>query len=111
MSGTKKTLFDYLNAIFYKKDLKYDKKIANGYKLTLWLSHDKNLIYLTNRINQILFSVPDNLTYNYFYYEVPKGRRYISYVKKDKGKNDKRVKELMKQYEMSEREVLQCLID
>jgi hypothetical protein len=35
MSGTKKTLFDYLNAIFYKKDLKYDKKIANGYKLTL----------------------------------------------------------------------------
>lgn len=111
MSGNKPTLFDYLNAIFYKRDLKYDKRIVNAYGLTLWLSHDKKLIDLTNRINQILFSVPDNLTYNYFYHKVPKGRRYISYVKKDRGKDDKRVKELMKQYEMSEREVLQCLID
>lgn len=102
-------LFDHLNSIFYKKSIEFDKKQCSGYKLTLWLSHDKNLINDVNRINQILFDISDECVYNYFYHKVPKGRRFIKYTKKDKKVDNKEVEELMKQHNMSKREAELCL--
>lgn len=73
----KLTLFDTLNAIFYKKDFKYDKKIANSYILSMGLSMDKGLIDIVNKMNKYLFDLPDELVYTYYYKTVPKGRRYL----------------------------------
>lgn len=102
MKDDKKTLFDFLNAIFYKKDIEYDKKVASAYMLTLWLSHDKSLIDMVNEINKHLFRLPDKAVYQYFYSKVPKGRRFLKYVKKEKMNED--VKELCDKYNISERE-------
>ena len=109
----KKTLFDYLNAIYYKKDIPYDKKVANGYILTLWLSHDRGLLDLSNEINKYLFKLPDEAVYSYFFDKVPKGKRFIKYVKKEKvdKKKQKEIDELVKIYNISEEEAKKCLID
>ena len=38
-----KTIFDYLNNIYNKGNLGYDKKVAPAYLISMWLSHDKGL--------------------------------------------------------------------
>lgn len=86
-----KTIFDYLNNIYYKQGLKYDKKISPSYLISLWLSHDRSLLELTDAINEFQFLLPDEVVYQYYYYKVPRGKRYIRWVKKeelDKKKKD-----------------------
>lgn len=78
-----RTIFDYLNSIYLKKELTYDKKVAPSYLLTMWLSHDPSLLPLTGVANEFQFLLPDNLIYQYYYYKVPQGKRYIRWVKKD----------------------------
>lgn len=87
-----KTIFDYLNNIYLKKGIPYDKKIAPAYLISMWLSHDKGLIEITNKINKFQFFLCDNLIYDYYYYKVPSGNRFIKWVKKedvDKGKKER----------------------
>lgn len=103
MLDKKYTLFDFLNAIFYKKNIKYNKKIANAYILTLWLSHEKDLIDTVNRINKHLFDVPDEAVYQYYFSKIPKGSRFIKYTKKDKKIEDD-LTEMCKKYNISKRE-------
>lgn len=86
-----KTIFDYLNAIFFKREIPYDKKTCSSYLLSLWLSHDKGLVDIVNTVNEFQFFLPDNLIYRYYYHKVPIGKRYIKWVKKDEV--DKKVKE------------------
>lgn len=86
-----KTIFTYLNSIYYKKEIPYDKKIAPAYMLSLWLSHDKGLIDIVDKINEYQFLISDELIYQYYYYKVPSGSRYIKWVKKDEV--DKKAKE------------------
>ena len=102
----KKTLFDYINAISSKNKIKYDKKIANSYILSLWLAHDDSLLFNVNKINEYLFSLPDELIYQYYMKSVPKQKRYIKWVKKDveDKKYKKQVEQLMVKYCISERE-------
>jgi hypothetical protein len=92
------TIFDYLNQIFYKSNkLEYDKKIAPAYMLSMWLSHDPKLIDIVNNLNSLQFILKDDIIYKYYMSKVPKGKRFIKWIKKtpqDK-KIDKRVKELM----------------
>lgn len=77
------TIFDYLNDIYLKGKLKYNKKICSSYLLSMWLSHDKQLIDITNEINEFQFFLSDELIYKYYYYKVPQGKRFIRWVKKD----------------------------
>lgn len=102
-------LFTFINQIIYKsRKHPYDKKLANAYILLLWLSHDKEKgsIEKVNAINKYLFSLPDNVVYEYLMKEIPKGKRYISWKKKIKDEAfEKRVKKLQEIYpEMSSRE-------
>ena len=101
-----KTLFDMLNNLYYKKGLEYDKKLLNGYLATLWLSHDKSLLGLCNRVNKVLFRLPDEVVYKIYYDKIPKGKRFIKYIKKEKisDKNSKKLEYLKKYYNMSEQE-------
>jgi len=56
--------------------------------LCLWLSHDPQLIEIVNDMNNHLFTTPDEQVYNYFYYKIPKGRRFIKWTKKNSEKVD-----------------------
>jgi hypothetical protein len=85
------TIFTYLNNIFYKQGLAYDKKVAPAYLLSLWLSHDPSLIHIVNKINELHFNISDELIYTYYYEKIPKGKRFIQWVKKDE--KDKKIKE------------------
>lgn len=99
-------LFTFLNAIFYKKKIPYDKSIAPAYMLSLWLSHDPKLIDIVNDINHLQFLLDDGIIYQYYMNQVPKGRRFIKWVKKTpKDKRiEKRIKELTENSELSKRE-------
>lgn len=88
---TEKTIFDYLNNLYFKQELVYDKKIAPAYLLSLWLSHDKGLIDMVNVINEFQFFISDDLIYKYYYYNIPQGKRYLKWVKKEEV--DKKAKE------------------
>jgi hypothetical protein len=78
-------LFTFLNQIQNKsRKFPYDKKIANAYMLTQWISHDKNLIHIANEINKYQFTLPDHMVYEYFMSAVPQGRRYLKWAKKKK---------------------------
>lgn len=96
-----KTIFDYLNNIYNKGNLGYDKKVAPAYLISMWLSHDKGLVDIVSTMNEYQFFLPDNLIYEYYYHKVPQGKRYIKWIKKnevdkkEKEKYDAVRKELM----------------
>jgi len=84
-------LFDFLNQIYMKTaKYPYDKKTASAYMLSLWLSHDKHLINIVDKIVRLQFTLPDDIIYNYYMSEIPKGRRFIKWVKKTP--EDKKIK-------------------
>jgi len=87
-------IYDYLNAIFNKTDLPYDKDIAPAFMLCIWLSHDPKLIEIVNSITPYLGIIPDNLFYEYFMLTIPKGRRFIKWIPKEK--IDKKKEEIIK---------------
>jgi len=100
------TIFDYINAICHKKKLEYDKKIASSYLLMLWFSHDNNLLPMLNKINQYVFSLPDEIIYKYLYSEVPQGKRFLKWVKKDKSEKEKKFEKELEVYNISKKEMM-----
>ena len=79
------TLFTFLNQIQTKdKKFPYDKKIANAYMLSQFLSMDKNLINKVNDINKYQYMLKDEVIYNYYMDVISKGKRYLKFVKKTK---------------------------
>jgi len=103
------TLFTYLNQIYYKTNrYEYSKKLAPAYMLSMWLSHDNSLIDIVNKINGLQFLLKDDIIYKYYMNKVPKGKRWIKWVKKDpKDKEfDKEVKKEMESRKLSKREAM-----
>ncbi len=105
-------LFKVLDAINLKnKNYKYNKKDCSAYMLLMWLSHNQQCIPYVEKINQYLFDLPDEMVYHYLYTSIPKGKKYIKWTKgtKDKKllkKEEKILKELQDEYNMSEFEAL-----
>lgn len=94
-------LFTYLNQIQSKRRTHdYDKKIANSYLLSLFLSMDKDFIKHVDDINKYLFILPDEIIYEYYMKIIPQGRKYIKFIKKRKGdsKFNERVEKIRKLY-------------
>lgn len=100
------TIFDYMNSFYDKTGKIYNKndKISS-YMLAMWLSHDEKLLKVVDKLNEMLYNLTDEQVYDYLYDMVPKGRRYIKWVKKipdDKfDPND-----LMAQYGYSKQEAM-----
>jgi hypothetical protein len=106
------TLFDFLNQINYKKEkYNYDKKAAPAYMLSLWLSHDKYLINIVDKIVRLQFTLPDDIIYNYYMSEIPKGRRFIKWIKKDPEdkKRKKKIEAIVEGTNLSKREAKMLL--
>ena len=105
MPSKKKTFFSYLNSLFSKKDIGFDKREVPSYLLLLWLSHDPKLIDLTQSMNRMLYTLPGDVIYRYFFDKIPKGRRFIRWTKKEPVQaSDKKILEELEQYNLSERE-------
>lgn len=104
------TFFDFASAIQSKSNLEYDDKAANGYMLMLHFSHDNNCLEIVNELNERIFTstIPNKAVYQYLYNKIPRGKRFIRWIKKDKSK-DTKVESLMKKYNCSKREAHECL--
>lgn len=114
VKATKKgpTLFDFLNQIYMKTSkYTYDKKAAPAYMLSLWLSHDIHLINIVDKIVRLQFTLPDDIIYNYYMSEIPKGRRFIKWVKKtpEDKKIKKKLESIMEGTFLSKREAKMVL--
>jgi len=76
-------LFTFLNQIQTKeRTVPYDKKIANAYMLTLFLSMNEKYLKVINKINKYLFILPDEIIYEYYMNTIPKGKLYSKFIKK-----------------------------
>jgi hypothetical protein len=100
------TLFNILNNIFFEKEkFIYDKKAAPAYALSMWLSHDQELLNIVNDINRFQFLLPDEVIYRYYRYMIPKKKRNIKWIKKIEDRFKEHIKKLQeKNPEMSTRE-------
>jgi hypothetical protein len=76
--------FPLLNNLFYKQNKEYDKKSFPAYLCSLWLSHDESLLDIIDDINDLHFILDDDIIYKYYYDMIPKGKRFIQWVKKEK---------------------------
>ena len=106
-SLTEPNLFTFLNQIYTKVEkYPYDKKLAPAYMLSMWLSHDKQLIDYVERINHLQFTIPDESIYKYYMSVVPKGKRYIKWVKKTPEEKQfiKDVMKIVEETDLSKRE-------
>jgi hypothetical protein len=74
---------EVINSIYDKREIDYKQSDLPPYILSLYFSHDKNLIEIVNRINEIQFFLPAKMIYKYYFYKIPKGRRWIKWVKKE----------------------------
>lgn len=81
-----KTIFNFINAINYKDNVEYDKKIAPAFMLSMWFSHDTKLLPIINKINEIQFSLKDENVYKFLFHKIPRGKRFLKWTKKDKNK-------------------------
>ena len=106
-------LFGCLNAICNKTPIIYDKKEANAFIITLWLSHEKDLMPWVDKVNmnKTVFNVPDELIFKYFYGKIPKKKRFIKWIKKSKLSEDKEkeLKVLCDKYNISKKEAMLSL--
>jgi hypothetical protein len=99
--------FDFLNQICNKTaKYPYNKKVAPAYSLSLWLAHEPDCIEYVNKINKLLFYIPDEMVYNYYFDVIPKGRRFIKYSKKKDEyiKEQEAIEEIMAEYNVSRQE-------
>jgi hypothetical protein len=98
------TVFDHLNNLFYKNKLTYDKKDVNAHMISLWLSHDSSLLPIIDKINPYIYSMADELVYEYYYHSIPKGKRYIKWTKGEKNKEKDKTQDMRKVLGMSKME-------
>ena len=90
-------IYDFLNALSNKSNLPYDKTIAPAYILCIWLSHDRQLIEIVNNITPYIGVLSDEAIYKYFYDAIPRGKRFIKWIAKEKTSKEAEteIKELM----------------
>ena len=104
--------FTYLNAIFYKRKIEYDKKICSAYLLSMWLAHDPEIINLVNKLNPLQFLLKDDIIYQYYFDKIPKGKRFIRWTKKVKEPKAlaKKLEEIEIEFNVSRNEAKKILL-
>ena len=77
------TPFTYVDQICLKtKDVPYDKKVASAYFLCLHFSFFKDLVKIVDNILPYLYTLGDEAIYEYLWYSIPQGKRFIRWPKK-----------------------------
>lgn len=100
-------LFDILNQVFTKSTKHiYNKKIASGYLLSMFLSHVDDLIEEVQEINKRQFYIPDEKVYQYYFTVIEQGRYNLNYIKAKKLIMDDELEDIMLTYQVSKNEAL-----
>lgn len=107
----KNHLTEVLNAVTMKSPCEYEPKDVSAYILSLFMSEDRGLSKIVNKINMCHFSTPDKLIFKYYVEAVPKGFRRTKFTKKTAaGKEEQeKLEAMMKEYGISKREAMQSL--
>jgi hypothetical protein len=111
-SRGKENLFSYMNMILNKvrpEGKSVDRKVCNPYMLSMYFSHEKDLIDIVQGINKIQFTLPDGgeqIVFEYYFSRIPRGRRFIKWTKKDKVAKEREnlIAEIQEEYEVSKLE-------
>lgn len=90
------SVFNDMNKFVFQKNTKIENDIPT-FLLMHYLSFDKSIIKKVNKMNKVMYSVPDNKVLSYFFHEIPKGNRYIKWIKKNEKykKYEEQLKELV----------------
>lgn len=117
--GTKKSkttknknhLTEVLNAVTMKSPCEYEPKDVSAYILSLFVSEDRGLNKIVNKINMCHFSTPDKLIFKYYVEAIPKGFRRMKFTKKTaQGKEEQeKLEAMMREHGISKREAIQSL--
>ena len=113
--GKLKTPFDHISQIREIKDPNYyinlseqDKKNFNRYIIVMGLSMDPDIIDDLAYVSKYFDVMPDNQFYRVCCDVVPKGRRYVKWIKGNKPKhNIKLIEIVVAHYKISKREAYQ----
>lgn len=96
------TLFTFLGQIQSKiRKYPYNKKLAPSYMLLMWLSHVNNFLPIIEKINT--FNMKDELIYEYLMDNIPKGNKFVKWIKKEKS-TKKKESVLIEKYDISKKE-------
>lgn len=109
---TKKSPFVlFKDGILLKKPVKFDKNETPIWLLIHWLAHDDDSINKVNALNKVLYYVKDEAAWSYFVDVVPKGSKWIKWIKKVviTKERQKHLTELTEQYNISELEAIEIL--
>lgn len=99
----------FINQIQYKsRKHPYNKKAGSAYVISKHFSHDDRLIDIVNEINALQFQLDDDIIYEYYMDKVPKGKRYLKWIKKtpEQKKFTKAINKLMEEDGLSRREAI-----
>ena len=100
----KNKLFTVLDKINTKQgSYKYDKRDCSSYMLLMWLSHSDDCIKYCQKMNEVLFDVPDEVVYTYLYKSIPPKQRYLKWTKGTKEKALLKKEQKIIQYLMDEK--------
>jgi hypothetical protein len=107
----KNHLTEVLNAVTMKSACEYEPKDVSAYILSLFMSEDRGLNKIVNKINMCHFSTPDKLIFKYYVDAVPKGYRRTKFTKKTaQGKEEQeKIDAMMNEYGISKREAIKSL--
>jgi hypothetical protein len=107
----KNHLTEVLNAVTMKSPCEYEPKDVSAYILSLFMSEDRGLNKIVNKINMCHFSTPDKLIFKYYVNAIPKGFRRTKFTKKTaQGKEEQeKLEVMMKEHGISKREAMQSL--
>ena len=100
------TLFSFIDQIRDKADrYEYNPKIASPYMLLLGLSNNNKDLKVCNEVNKLLWSLPPEMVYTYFFEAIPKGKVWAKWPSSKKDKTlEKEIKEIMEKYNVSKYE-------
>lgn len=92
-TGQKKTIFDYINNIFWGKDESLldeneERGVYNPYMVNSACSQHLDTVLFANEIN-IRPGTPKFAHHRYFFYGLPRKKRFAKWAKKDTSENHK----------------------
>lgn len=73
------------------------------------MSHNSKVLESVSKINYYHFTIPDELIFLFYKKDIPKGRRFIKWTKKEKTKLLDDAKKLSEKYGISVREALMSM--
>ena len=94
------TPFTFVDQIFMKtKNEPYDKKVASAFFLCLHFSFFDDLVKVVDKVLPYLYTMGDEAVYDYLWYAIPKGKRFIRWPKKKKEEMlDEGIKKMQEKY-------------